>query len=392
MATEPELTQVVFICEQRDVVAHITTALETQKEFSLADVLSDPERLVQDLHNAAPEIILVDHHLSGQPTLDIIDDLAMEFPEAAVVAILPNDNPSIAQQVTLAGARAFIVQPFTQANLLSTLRRVRDLQIRQRRSKPAVAAPEPDKSRPPHTFAVFSPRGGVGCSTLAANLAIALHEDTGSKVLLMEGKLFFGHLAVMLNIRPRNNLADLIPHAASIDEGLLREVVTEHISGIQTLLAPTDLQVAQGIRPQDMFSIMTKVQRYFDYIVIDAGSSLNENTVTLMDLADRVLLVATPELAALHDVSRFIRISQTLAYPNEKILLVLNESNRPGGVKPKELKTFLHWGIFAQIPDDTINAMRSLNRGIPLVINSPRSPASRSYHALAKHLTNFSNK
>lgn len=392
MDNEQRTTRVALLCEPNDTLTQVTAALSGQNEFFFTGALSDLERLGPDLTAMDPDIILVDHIISGQVTLDIIDNLLTQFPDAAVVAILPREDPLLVQQVMLAGSRAFIIQPFTQINLLSILRRMRDVQHRQRLLRPTTAVSSHDTSRPPRTLAVFSPRGGAGTSTLATNIAIALFEETSARVLLLEGKLFFGHLEILLNIRPRNNLADLIPHASNIDEALVRDVVSTHISGIYILTAPNDLQVAQGVRPQDLFTIISKIQRFFDFIIIDAGSSLNENTVTLMDFADRVMVVSTPDLASLHDASRFIRISQTLAYPSEKILLVLNQANRPGGVKLKEIKTVLNWGIFAEIPDDTLNATRSLNRGVPLILNSPRSPASRSFYSIAKHFANVSTK
>ena len=390
MSAAVKPARVVSICDPGATLTQITSALSSQNEFELVEVLDDQEHLGRDLHEAGAEIILIDHQLGGQASLDIIDDLALQFPDIAIVAILPNDNPLNAQQVMLAGARGFLVQPFTQVNLLSTLRRVRVLHARQRQVQTPATVDDQDGSRPLRTLVVYSPRGGVGCTTVAANLSIALHEETGARVLLMEGKLFFGHLDVMLNIRTHSSLADLVAHTSSMDEMLVREVVHEHISGIYTLLAPSDFQVAQGIHPQDMFAIVTGLQKYFDYIVIDTSSSLDENNVTLLDAADRILLVASPDLAALHDVSRFTRISQSLAYPPEKILLLLNRADIPGGVKTRDIETVTHRGIYAQIPDDPVNALRSLNRGIPLILKYPRSPASRAYKKLAKLMTTFS--
>jgi len=384
--------RVVSICDPGPTLSQITSALGSQNEFELVEVLDDLEHLSRDLHEAEAEIILIDHQVGGQATLDIIDDLAMQFLDTVIVAILPIDNPMNAQQVTLSGARGFLVQPFTQVNLLSTLRRVRVLQSRQRQAQTPVTVDDQERDRPLRTLVVYSPRGGVGCTTVAVNLSIALHEETEARVLLMEGKLFFGDVDVMLNIRTHSSLADLIAHTSSMDEMLVREVVHEHISGIYTLLAPINFQVAQGIHPDDMFAIMTGLQRYFDYIVIDTSSNLDENTVTLLDAADRILLVASPELAALHDVSRFMRISQSLAYPPEKVLLLLNQADRPGGVKLREIETVTHKGIFAQIPDDPVNALRCLNRGIPLILKNPRSPVSRSYKKLAKLMTTFGQK
>jgi pilus assembly protein CpaE len=382
------LTRVVLLCEPGPIQEQVTTALSAQNEFLLADAIANMERLARDLRAAEPDIILVDHRIGGQPTLDIIDDLALQFPEAPVVAILPGEDPLAAQQVIMAGARAFLVQPFTQVNLLSTLRRVRDLESRRR---PVIAsstmAPVADEDKPVKTIAVYSPRGGAGTSTLALNLALALHDETDGRVLLVEGKLAFGHLDVLLNLRTRNTLADLIPHANALDSGLVAEVVVEHATGLQVILGPNDLQVAQGIRAEDLFNVVEGLKRLYDFLVIDIGSTLNENTVTLMDAADRVLRVTTPELAALHDVSRFVGVSRSLGYPPGKLLVVLNRAGLEGGVKTKDIESALHHELFGQVPEDGANALRSLNRGLPLIVRYPRSPASKAYVLLARQLT-----
>ena len=379
-------SRVVIIGESGATQQQISTALEAQTEFELVEVLSDGENIVRDLHLSEADILLVDHVLNGEPTLEIIDDLTQQFPNIIIVAILSQDETLAAQQVTLAGARAFIVQPFTQINLLSTLRRVRNMQLRQRQVQQATMESQVEGAPPVNTFTVFSPRGGVGCTSLASNLAIAIHEQAGGRVLLLEGKLIFGHLDVMLNIRSRSTLADLVPHHTNLDEMLVREVIVEHVSGIYVLLAPTDIQLAQGIRAQEIFNIMVGLQRMFDYIVIDAGSTLNENSVTFMDSSDRIMLVTNPDMASLHDVSRFIRISQSLAYPAEKISIILNRAGRVGGIKTKDIEAVLRQQIYAQVMDDGPNTLRSINRGIPLIISYPRSPASKSYVNLAKSL------
>jgi pilus assembly protein CpaE len=377
--------RVVAIGDPNPTQQQITTALSSQAEFQLVDILSSPERLAREIGAAKADFILIDHQLGGQPTLDIIDDIALEFPDVAVIAILPENDPVQIQKVMLAGARAFLVQPFTQINLLSTLRRVNELEGRRRTQTP-IRSGGPEVTRALKTVTVFSPRGGVGSSTLAVNLAVALQEETNQRVLLFDGKLFFGHLAVLLNIRAQNTIADLIPHASAMDEALIHEVVVEHGSGIHVLLSPANIQVAQGIRPDDIYTVLMGLHHYFDLIVIDAGSMLNENAVTMMDAADRILLVTNPDLASLHDISRFIQISQTLSYSPEKMLVVLNREGVQGGVSTKDIETALHHKLFARVPEDSPNALRSLNRGLPLMVRYPRSPASRAIRQLATTL------
>jgi len=386
MTATKNTLRVTFIGDPGPVQQQITAALGSQTEFQLVDVISSTERLIREIHASEPNILLVDNKLGGQPTLDIIDDISLQYPEGAVVTILAENDPVMIQQVTLAGARAFLVQPFTQVNLLSTLRRVVELEGRRVKLLPVADTSKPDEVKPLRSLAVFSPRGGVGASTLALNLAVALYEDTGARVLLMEGKFFFGHLDVMLNLRGRNTIADLLPHASALDEGLVREVVCDHATGIKVLLAPSDLQVGQGVRPDDIYSILVGLQKFFDYVIIDVGSYLTENTVTLMDTADRIMMVATPDLASLHDTSRFIQLSRSLGYSPDKLMIVLNRAGMEGGVRTKDIEAALHHQVFAQVPDDHANTLRSLNRGIPMIVRYPRSPVSKAIAQLAKRL------
>ena len=164
----------------------------------------------------------------------------------------------------------------------------------------------------------------------------------------------------------------------------------KHASGIDVLLSPNDVQAGQGIRPEDLLGIVQGVRQMYDFIIIDAGSHLDENTVTLMDLSDRILLLTTPDLASLHDISRFIQISRTLSYPPGKMLTILNRSGMAGGVKTKEIEAALHHEVFAYIPEDDPKVVRSLNRGVPHLYKYPRSPVSRSIRQIAKNIVELS--
>ena len=379
--------RVVALCDPGATQQQITEAINSQTEYILVDILTSKEMLAKQLRTSEPDIILVDSQLDNEPTMDIIDDLALQFSSASVVAILPTNDPLIAQQVMLAGARAFVITPFSQINLVSTLRRVSELEGRRQQTKTYVPSSTPEATRPLRSVTIYSPRGGTGVTSIAANTAIALAEETGKKVLLFEGKVFFGHLEVMLNLRVQNSLADLIPHASNLDENLVRDVITPHPSGIHVLLAPSNVQIAQGIRAEDIYNVYIGVSRFYDYIVVDAGGPLNDISVTLMDATDRILLVTTPDLAALHDTSRFLQLSRSLAYPADKILMILNKAGVDGGVKLHDIESVLHNQVYHQIANDPANILRSINRGIPFLVYYPRSHASKSIQQLAHNLT-----
>lgn len=381
---KPEnLIRVAVICDNLALQQQIQATIESQPDMLYLDTFGLSDRLIRDLRLVYPEVILVDHKLGGESTLEVIDDLQLQFPDARIVAILPNQDPILAQQTVLAGAQAFIVQPFTQISLQNTIRRLHDLKKRH-----VVVQTGPEKaeniSRPVKIVAIFSPRGGSGCSMVATNLALALYAETNRRVLLLEGKLFFGHLDLMLNIRAQNNLTDVLPHIASIDEALLSDVITVHASGIHVLVGPSNLQIAQSVRPDDLYRLLMGLQRLYDYVVIDVGNYLTDNTVTLLDASDQIVITTTPDLAAMRDVSRFIQTSKVLGYAPEKLLVALNRSGALGGVSAAEIKSVLRQEIHIEIPDDSPSILRSINRGVPILMRSPNHPISKAVKKLAE--------
>ncbi len=389
IAPQPaDSVRVVLVTKSDLVEKEVNTVLEAEREFELMDMSYLEEGVLGAVQTLQPDIILYDYNYGTlEETFDTIDDLTMLHPESAVVVILPEEAAAQANQVILAGARAFIFYPFTQLNLLSTLRRVRELHTRIVSPQIAASAAAAGNNR---TFVVFSPKGGVGCTTVAINLAIAMFQERGEEVLLMDGKHMFGDVGLMLNLRTANSILDLIPHAGSVDENLLRQVIIRHTSGIQVLPGPFSANVAQAVRPDDLYNVTLGMQRIFPNVVIDGGSHLGEDVVTLMDAAHRVLLVITPDLASLRGARLFMDICRTLSYPREKILLVLNKVGGRNDVSAGEVEKVLHTKVFSAIPSDENLALSSLNEGVPLILKRQGHPISKAVKKMARGLLEMS--
>jgi pilus assembly protein CpaE len=289
--------------------------------------------------------------------------------------------------VVLSGARAFVKFPYEGYKLPITIKRVMELQQRNGRSQEAKAGAKRERFK--HTYTIFGPKGGAGTSTIAVNLAIALHDLLDEELLLIDGKHLFGHLSLYLNLRTGNSVTDLIAHAGSLDERLIKQVVVEHTSGITVLPSPTSISEAQGIRPESLFTVLQALQGTFENIMIDCGSNLNENTVTYMDASDKILLVLNPDLASMRDARQFLEVASTLSYPKDKILLILNQAGRKADIKSSEIEDILKVKIFGTIPADENMALTSLNEGVPILLKKSRHPISRAIKKLAKDLVNI---
>lgn len=387
MSPTPNLNvlRVLLISKDELFVKEAESIIQSDPQYELITSDFAEEGVLQAVQAEQPDILLYDYQCCPiEETFDTIDDVTILHPKTATLVVIPEEEIGNANKVILAGARAFLPYPFTRANLLNTLKRVHELNSRLVSSGDGAAGRsgmKKDKS-----VLVFSPKGGSGCSSVAVNLAIALFQETNEELLLVDGKHLFGDVGLMLNIKTANSIVDLISHAGNLDDILVRQIVIRHTSGIQVLPSPFSASVAQPIRPDDLFKVITGLQKIFPAIVVDGGNYLNDNVVTLMDTLERVLLVITPDLASLRNARLFMDICRTLSYPREKILLVVNKASGRNDVSMGEIEKVLRTKIFGVIPADENMALSSLNEGVPIITKRANHPISKAYKKLAENL------
>ncbi len=133
----------------------------------------------------------------------------------------------------------------------------------------------------------------------------------------------------------------MIAHAGKLDQQLIKQVVEQHASGVYVLPSPNSISQAQGIKPENLFTVVQSLQDVFPNIIIDGGNYLDENAVTYMDSSDKIMLVLNPDLASMRDAKQFLEIASTLSYPKEKVLFILNMVGRKADVKSDEIESIL---------------------------------------------------
>jgi pilus assembly protein CpaE len=314
-----------------------------------------------------------------------IDQLTQKHPSVDIVVLLPKQNLDKANQILLAGARAFVPVPFENDEFIDSFLRLEELETR---SHPKEAGDQPvnDRSR---TLAVFSPRGGVGCTTIAVNTALAIHKATNKRTLLVDGKVSFGHVDLMLNMKGETSITDLLPHIENLDPRLIDSVVLQHASGLYTMLGPQTIEDGQSLQADHIFQIANAIKKEFDDILIDCGTQLDEKTVTWMDVSQKVLLVLTPTLADLRDIRRFLAFIHSLNIHAEKFMLILNKVGLKGALSVEEIESALGIRVFASLPQDEARAVRAMNRGVPVYFDDPRSSLGKAFTNLGNRLDKY---
>ena len=233
---------------------------------------------------------------------------------------------------------------------------------------------------------VFSPKGGVGRTTVAVNLALAAAQLSDRKIVLVDGDLTFGDVGVMLNLPPSRTISDLIPYANQLDEELLDTILATHPSGLRVLLAPPKPELADLVTPEHMSLIVARLRELFDYVIVDTMVTLNDLTLAILDAADKVLVVTTPEIPAIKNVRAFLDTASALGYPADKIEVILNRADASPGLDISEVEASLGRRFTARIASGGLAVVEAANRGVPVVLSEPGSEVAQGIYSLVKTL------
>ena len=221
--------------------------------------------------------------------------------------------------------------------------------------------------------ACYSPKGGVGKTTLAVNLAYAL-TSLNKKVALIDLSLQFGEVGVYLDIPKGDTIADMVEEQ-SFELSTVKSYLIRHQSGIQVMLSSSSPEYAELIRPDHIDAILSSLRTEFDYILVDMGVSIGDCAIAALETADTILLIVTEDIAALHDAKRSIKVLEALNQ-QDKIKLVVNKDGI-STITVKNIATLLELSPSLIVPYDLKSAMLAVNRGIPLLNCAPNSKISK---------------
>ena len=207
--------------------------------------------------------------------------------------------------------------------------RVEALLLRFQRSRgltPIVSTDGVTMHRARRTVAVYSPKGGVGTTTIATNIAIAAVARRPDRVVLVDLALQFGGVATLLNLDPKQTLADVVRDEASLREPeLLRTYAMRHDSGLHVLAAPAAPEAAETVTPAHVTQILRTLLEGYDMVVVDAGSTLDERALAIFEAAEQVILPITPEIGALKAMHALIEYLGEAGSVGLKSIFVLND-------------------------------------------------------------------
>jgi pilus assembly protein CpaE len=324
------------------------------------------------LHQQTMDLVLIDLDLPG--AIALFGELAGDFPNTPLLALATSHHLIEVQDARLAGAVDFVVFPIQHQHFFVTIERA--LQSAQ---------PSPAANGAGRMVAVTSLKGGVGRSTLAVNLAVALAQRKQGEVILAEAHHGLGQLALMLNVRPRHHLASLVSEA-NLDLDLLRGYLQPHESGVRLLAAPGESAQLAELSPETWQQVLGLLTDLAPLVVVDTAPVADDALEQVLTCADEILLLMDATIASLYQARSFLQMLRGQQAVGGRIHLVFNQAGMGGGLSTSVIEKHLGEPLAISIDADAPMATFAFNRGIPFVLSHPNAAASRKIGRLADHL------
>jgi pilus assembly protein CpaE len=395
MADQIRVLIVDDIPETRD---HLSKLLGFESDIEVVGTAASGREAIEVAAKLTPDVILMDINMPDMDGISATERLSAEVPAAAVVMMSVQGEADYLRRSMLAGAREFLVKPFSSDELTSSIRQVYTREqdkLTRIAGLPAAstastavavrpAATEREDGEPGRVVAVFGPKGGVGRTTLAVNLAVAAATELGQRTCLVDASFQFGDIGVLLNLNPKNkSIADVIPELEHGDIESIDTMVINHSAGIKVLLAPPSPEMAELITPAGAKRMVEALRASNDLVVIDCMASFNDTTLAILDMADTVLTMLSLEITSIKNIRLFLEVADQLGYSQDKIRLVLNRADSSLGIRVADVEHSIGRRVDHTIVSDGRSVVYALNRGVPFFLSNREAQVSQDVLRLA---------
>ncbi|MEX1169953.1 MAG: AAA family ATPase [Chloroflexota bacterium] len=366
-------TRLLIVEDVPQVAQYIRGLLEAQARVKLLEVLTEGARAVPAINEMRPDVVMVDALLQGRikgPKLvEQIHEAKLGVP---VIVLTVPQNP--VEPDPMHGIDGVLSMPFSGFDLITRIAQVRkDFEARQDTGSNRL-------------LSVFAPKGGVGKTTIAFNLAVALAQ-MDQKTVLIDGAIQFGDLRALLKV-PVDAPSILDLPTDRIAESDLGDVLWRDPSGIDILLAPPRIEMAEMLTARDVEKILSLLRRVYACIVIDMSSQLNDINLAFLDASDSIIEIVTYDSTTIHSTMAIADTFRAIGYPATKVRYLVNRSDSSGGIDPADLERALGRVPEHHVVSDGRLVVQSNNEGVPFVLASPTAPISLDINRTATELLN----
>lgn len=329
----------------------------------------------------APDLVMVRVEEPVARPLQTVEALGRMLPTTPIIVYSTLNDAGSVRRAMQCGVQDYLAMPLKQEEVA---RSITDLVERNEVRRQAVISQGQETVVRGTVITVFGAKGGIGKTTIATNLAIALQRETGQSVGLMDMDTRFGDVAIMMDLPPAGGIVEIV-QSNQLDREVLRHAMVKHTSGVQILPAPRHPSEWEAIGPQHIRAIVEQMARTFDYVILDTPGTFNDLVEEALRAATLVLLVTSMDMASIKDTVLALDMLRSWSFPEEKIKLAINHSNSANSINEDDVQRTLDYKVMWRIPFDRL-ASASTQLGQPVVSAQPAARVSQAITSIARSI------
>ncbi|MFZ5942658.1 MAG: response regulator [Bacillota bacterium] len=373
-----EKIKVLIVDDITETRENINRLLKLEEDIQVVGEAANGEQAIKKAEQLLPDIILMDINMPIMDGIAATEKISLNLPNIAVVMISVQGEAEYLKKAMMAGAREYLVKPFSADELVDTIKRTYDLERKRlgklEGSKKIFGKAKDSK---PQVVTIFGTKGGVGKTTLAVNISAQIAKKTRKKVVLVDLDLQFGDVSVFFNVSPKKSMAELVQERGQLNIELVESYLIPHISGVKILPAPMRPEYSELVTPNNILEILTILRQNYDYVIIDTPPFFQDTNLSALDMSNQVLLVMTMDLPTVKNMKLSLELLDSLHHKG-KTKLILNRASEDLGINANDVENALDFLIANQIPSDGKLVVTSVNKGIPFVISNASSKVSKA--------------
>lgn len=373
--------RVIIVDDIAETRENVRKLLTFEPDIDVVGVARTGREGIELVKEVKPHVILMDINMPDMDGIEATEKIKPILPSAQIVILSVQSDPNYMRRAMQKGACDFLTKPPTADELISAVRRAGKI------AKDVVVpttTTSTGRERKGNIITIYSPKGGTGCTILSTNLALALqNEDT--PVVLVDGNLQFGDVAISINEKGKFSVADLAPRVDDLDNEIVESVLMEHkASGLKILAAPTRPEYADNINGSQFGKVLDYLAGRYTYVVVDTPSSLTDVTLAIIDHSEIVILIATQDIPAIKNAHLFLEVADALGINRKSILFVMNRVDKRIAIDPLKIAESMKQELVEAIPLDERTVVPSLLKGTPFILGDKSRPVCRSVLNLAE--------
>lgn len=386
----PDKIRVLIVDDITETRENIRRMLQFDPNIEIIGEARTGKEAIDMATQKLPEVIVMDINMPDMDGLVATETIRKKHPHIQIIILSVQYESGYMRRAMLAGARDFLTKPPLIDELTNAIRQAGKLALEEKQKAQVVLdsmeSPSVRAGKLGKIIVVYSPKGGVGCTTIATNLAIALQSEI-SPTVIVDGNLLFGDVAVFLNEQGRNTIIDLSPRADELDPDIINEVLITHsLSSVKLLASPPKPEYADDVSAEQFIKIVHYLQNLFEYIVIDTTPYLTDAVQSAIDIANVILLVATQDIPSIKSANSFLGLSDQSGINRKRIMFTLNRYDKRIAISPERISESLKQTVEGVIPLEERIVTTSINRGVPFIVENKSSVIAKSIYSIAEKL------